>query len=77
MKTLETAQFGIEELSNQEMIDNQGGTYGKGGGLFNGGLLNFGSAHTSDAVDVNPTINLHLGGNSLLNSSNSGCGCGC
>ncbi|WP_020595005.1 hypothetical protein [Spirosoma panaciterrae] len=54
MKTLDLAQFGVEELTNQEMIANQGGGD-------NTSLLNIGSITIADLVD--------LSGNSLFNGN--------
>ncbi|MBN8822415.1 MULTISPECIES: hypothetical protein [unclassified Spirosoma] len=54
MKTLELAQFGVEELTNQEMINNHGGGDSTS-------LLNIGSITIADLVD--------LSGNSLFNGN--------
>ncbi|WP_461094151.1 hypothetical protein [Spirosoma gilvum] len=56
MKTLELAQFGVEELSNQEMISNHGGGD-------NTSLINIGDITISDLVNIS--------GNSLFNGNYS------
>ncbi|GAB4038750.1 hypothetical protein [Spirosoma gilvum] len=54
MKTLELAQFGVEELTNQEMINNHGG-----GDMTS--IANIGSIAVGDLLDVS--------GNSLFNGN--------
>lgn len=55
MKTLDVAQFGLEELSTADMINNHGGGD-------NTSILNIGSIVIADLVDVS--------GNSLFNGDN-------
>ncbi|RYC67241.1 MULTISPECIES: hypothetical protein [Spirosoma] len=62
MKTLEVAQFGIEELTNGEMINNHGGGDSTS-------LLNIGSIAIGDLVDVSG--NNVLSGDNALFSGNS------
>lgn len=75
MKTLNLAQLDTEELTNQELIETQGGTLGHTGGL-GGSLISVGDVHVSNLL----TNNLYVAGNNVGNdndvlSSSNGCGC--
>lgn len=77
MKTLNFAQDGIEELTNEELVEFQGGTScGSNGGNGGGSLISVGDIHADNLV----TVNLYVAGNSAGNgnsagSSSNGCGC--
>ncbi|GAB3982998.1 hypothetical protein GCM10028806_55820 [Spirosoma terrae] len=62
MKTFDFSTLGVEELTNQEMINNQGGGD-------NTSLLNIGSIAIGDLVDL--SNNSLLNGNYALFSGNS------